>query len=133
MVGALWGLGAIGGLGGTVLQFVFSVLIAGLLLANAEAAVRGITAVASRFFGEDASDMVILAEKSLERLEAMERRTDRMLELGERIDGRADQVLVAAAHLPERVPEGQRISEAELVESMAQLAAIRKLRDKSKR
>ena len=60
-----WGLGAIGGLGGTVLQFVLSVVIAGLLLANAEAAVRGITAVASRFFGEDASDMVVLAEKTI--------------------------------------------------------------------
>jgi hypothetical protein len=42
---------------------------------------------------DDLHRMVILAEKSLERLEAMERRTDRMLELGERIDGRADQVL----------------------------------------
>ena len=60
-----WGLGAIGGLGGTVLQFVLSVLIAGLLLANAEAAVRGITAVASRFLGEDATAMVVLAEKTI--------------------------------------------------------------------
>jgi hypothetical protein len=42
---------------------------------------------------DDLHRMVVLAEKSLERLEAMERRTDRMIELGERIDGRADQVL----------------------------------------
>jgi hypothetical protein len=42
---------------------------------------------------DDLHRMVVLAEKSLERLEAMERRTDRMLELGERIDGRADEVL----------------------------------------
>ena len=60
-----WGLGAIGGLGGTVLQFVLSILIAGLLLANAEAAVKGVTAVASRFFGQDARDMVVLSEKTI--------------------------------------------------------------------
>jgi len=60
-----WGLGAIGGLGGTVLQFVLSVLIAGLLLANGEASVKGVTAVASRFFGQDARDMVVLSEKTI--------------------------------------------------------------------
>ncbi|MCL7973418.1 MAG: AI-2E family transporter [marine benthic group bacterium] len=60
-----WGLGAIGGLGGTVLQFVLSVLIAGLLLANAGPAVKGVTAVASRFFGQDATEMVVLAEKTI--------------------------------------------------------------------
>ena len=60
-----WGLGAIGGLGGTVLQFVLSILIAGLLLANAEGAVKGVTALASRFFGQDGADMVVLAEKTI--------------------------------------------------------------------
>ncbi len=60
-----WGLGAIAGLGGTVLQFVLSVLISGLLLANAGPAVTGVTAVASRFFGEDATAMVVLAEKTI--------------------------------------------------------------------
>jgi predicted PurR-regulated permease PerM len=60
-----WGLGAIGGLGGTVLQFVLSILIAGLLLANGEASVKGVTAVASRFFGQDARDMVVLSEKTI--------------------------------------------------------------------
>jgi UDP-N-acetylmuramate: L-alanyl-gamma-D-glutamyl-meso-diaminopimelate ligase len=33
----------------------------------------------------------------------------------------ADQVIVAAAHLPGKVPEGQRISEAELVQAIAEL------------
>jgi len=33
----------------------------------------------------------------------------------------ADQVLVAAAHMPGKVPEGQRISEAELVRAIAEL------------
>ena len=60
-----WGLGAIGGLGGTVLQFILSVLIAGLLLANGETAVKGVTAVASRFFGQDGTEMVVLAEKTI--------------------------------------------------------------------
>ncbi len=60
-----WGLGAIGGLGGTVLQFVLSVLIAGLLLANGETAKKGVVAVASRFFGQDGTQMVVLAEKTI--------------------------------------------------------------------
>ena len=42
------------------------------VLANAEAAVRGITAVASRFFGEDASDMVTLAEKTIRSVRPLE-------------------------------------------------------------
>ena len=62
-----WGLGAIGGLGGTVLQFVLSVLIAGLLLANAEAAVRGVTAVASRFFGEGGRNASCARERRMSR------------------------------------------------------------------
>jgi UDP-N-acetylmuramate: L-alanyl-gamma-D-glutamyl-meso-diaminopimelate ligase len=33
----------------------------------------------------------------------------------------ADQVVVAAAHMPGKVPEGQRISEAELVQAIAEL------------
>jgi predicted PurR-regulated permease PerM len=60
-----WGLGAIGGLGVTVLQFVLSILIAGLLLATAEPGKKGAVAVASRFFGQRGTEMVVLAEKTI--------------------------------------------------------------------
>ena len=60
-----WGLGAIGGLGVTVLQFVLSIIIAGLLLASAEAGKKGVVAVANRFFGQDGPAFVVLAEKTI--------------------------------------------------------------------
>ena len=60
-----WGLGAIGGLGVTVLQFVLSILIAGLLLATAEPGKKGAVAVANRFFGQRGTEMVVLAEKTI--------------------------------------------------------------------
>jgi len=60
-----WGLGAIGGLGVTVLQFVLSILIAGVLLATAESGKQGAVAVATRFFGQNGTEMVVLAEKTI--------------------------------------------------------------------
>ena len=60
-----WLLGAAGGAGLALLQFVLAILIAGALLANSEAAGRATRAVAKRLAGERGLEFASLAEQTV--------------------------------------------------------------------
>ncbi|KPK56910.1 MAG: hypothetical protein AMS21_12220, partial [Gemmatimonas sp. SG8_38_2] len=58
-------LSAMGGLGIGVLQFIISIIIAGVFLATSEAASKSAVRVANRFAGEQGEEFVVLADKTI--------------------------------------------------------------------
>lgn len=59
-----WVLSSVAGLGMTVVQFVISILIAGVLLVNAASAAGAVRAVATRLAGARGVEFALLAEKT---------------------------------------------------------------------
>jgi predicted PurR-regulated permease PerM len=63
-VGA-WLLSTVGGLGIGVLQFIISIIIAGVFLATSESASSAAVRIAKRFAGEQGEEFVVIADKTI--------------------------------------------------------------------